>query len=165
MLERLRRQAAAMASKTLVQLFFDEENIRVTLKLLLLSAKHAQDDVTGYVCCAMFPSPVSFAFTEFGVAPYNSFPDLVNSYENMSRRQLQVPLDLFSEVKNSPSIVTYSKMHTGFFVEYHCIDLHFVPCSHVLSALDALMQEFQVPGSAAGGFSSRVQDKRQRKVF
>ena len=134
-----------MAYHTLTQLLFAEDSICTSLKLLLLSAKHAHDDVTGYVCGAMVRNPVAFAFTEFGVAPYSAHADLVIPYDNMTRRQLQAALELCAETEASGSSVACSKMHTGFFVQHHSLDRYYVPSARVFAAFDALLAELHVP--------------------
>ena len=127
----------------LVELFFGDESLQTSLHIMIMCIQSKNVDAVVYTCSSAIRNAVSFCFTDDGIVPFPSTPDLVIPFDFMSRAQLQYSLEYCMKVEEGGMYLSGTKMGRGFFVKSIDRDRHYISHSQILAKTHNLLRQMK----------------------
>ena len=140
----------------MVQMFFGESSLETSLHVMILCVQHRHRDAVTYTCSNALRHPVSFCFTETGMVPFESLPDLIVPYDFMSKPQLTLVLGMCKYIEEVDMYKCSSKMGQGFFIRNISDDKHFISPTQMVGTLHRLLSRLCVDGATRCVIMHRV---------
>jgi hypothetical protein len=139
----------------LVDAFFGDA-LETTLHMLIACASDEHTDPITYVCSVVMSQGVSFCFTEEGVMPFLSKPDLVILYDFMSKHQLRLALQICENMESRCTFSCSTKMGKGFCVREDSDNQHYVQADRVVACASRLLRMWNADEMTTGLVVNRL---------
>lgn len=135
---------------------FFGDALETTLHVLIACASDEHTDPITYVCSVVMSHGVSFCFTEEGVVPFLSKPDLVILYDFMSKHQLRLALQICEKMESQCTFSCSTKMGKGFCVREMSDNQHYVQADRVVACASRLLRIWNVDEMTIGLVVNRL---------
>lgn len=128
-------------TKRVADAFFDIENTKRTLLILMNKTIDIDSDPISSVCMRCMHTPFEISLTDKGLAPFRNDPTIVIPYSKMIRSQLEILHTEIESLSNSNLLMFCTQNCSGVYVHTSSVDKYYIDPSNVLMALIEIMHD------------------------